>query len=755
MKKPVKNKKNAPRRKKIGECLVEAGLIDQKTLNKALDLQKIEKKRIGQVLIDMGVADDIVIARALSKQLNIPFLKLKEKKVSKDIISLVPAELAENHLLLPLKVVKEKLVVAMANPLDFYALDDLRFVTQRAIHIAVASHGDILDAIERHYPKHVLEKAFESGPGMENGVEVIQRVETEEKDASRLLTLAELPPVVRLGNAILSDAIKLEASDIHIEPQKAAVVIRYRIDGVMREIMKTDKHVHASLVSRIKIISGMDISQRRIPQDGRSQIRYNGKNYDLRVSTLPTSYGEKVTIRILNPDIGSVRLEDLGFNEKALEDFLGAVGRPQGMILVTGPTGSGKSSTLYACLNRLNTPAVNIITVEDPVEYDVEGINQVQINPKAGITFAAGLKSILRQDPDIVMVGEIRDSETAPIAFQAAQTGHLVLSTLHTNDALSTVTRLLDLGIEPFLVSASLAAVVGQRLVRKICRDCIVPEPLSSGFLERLPLQGNEGKDAKFWKGAGCKACNYTGYAGRLALFEVLKITPSLKKLIAINAPNAELKEAAQKDGFQTLSMDGVNKALQGLTTIEEVFRVAPPEVEDVANAAIIEPSMDAEIYLEEPMPVAPAAALSPVKPQKILLTDDNEIMLKILHNILESENYLTLTAKNGVDALKLAVQEKPDLIITDYLMPEMDGISLIKKLKSQLATRYMPIIMLTAKDDLDSEVQGIDAGADDYLSKPVNARKLLARVNRILRRPPAFKIKEEEAHDGMCFSPE
>ena len=277
---------------------------------------------------------------------------------------------------------------------------------------------------------------------------------------------------------------------------------------------------------------------------------------------------------------------------------------------------------------------------------------------------------------------------------------------------------------------------------------------LTSGFLKQLPLQGNGGENAKFWKGTGCKACNYTGYSGRLALFEVLKITPSLKKLIALNAPNAELKEAAQKEGFQTLSMDGVNKALQGLTTIEEVFRVAPPEVGDVANAAIIEPSLDAEIAPKEPMPAMPAAALSTVKPQKILLADDNEIILKILHNILESENYLTLTAKNGVEALKLAVQEKPDLIITDLLMPEMDGISLIKKLKSQLATRYMPIIMLTAKDDLESEVKGIDAGADDYLSKPVNARKLLARVNRFLKRPHAFRIKEEETRNEMCLSP-
>jgi len=331
-----------------------------------------------------------------------------------------------------------------------------------AIDIGISPHKDILEAIERYYPKRDLEADLDSGPRIGEGLEVIPSVKKEEKEVQDLLKLTELPPVVRFTNSIIADAINLKASDIHIEPQKASVIIRYRIDGIMREIMKTDKHVHASLVSRIKITSNMDISIRRKPQDGKAQVRYRDKSYDLRVSIIPTSYGEKIAIRILDPRGAALHIDDLGLSEKPLRDLEKSIERPQGIILVTGPTGSGKSTTLYACLNKLNTPDVNIITVEDPIEFDIQGINQVQINPKAGITFAAGLRSILRQDPDIVMVGEIRDNETASIAFQAAQTGHLVFSTLHTNDAPSAITRLLDLGVEPFLISASLTAIIGK-----------------------------------------------------------------------------------------------------------------------------------------------------------------------------------------------------------------------------------------------------------------------------------------------------
>jgi len=732
--KPTETQKVPRRGKRIGECLVEAGLIDHETLAKALEIQKSQKKKIGQILIEMGVADDVTIAKALAEQLKLPFVTLKKKKISNEVIKLVPAELSENYLLIPLKVENRKLVVAMVNPLDLYALDDLRFVTNIAIQIAVAPQQDILDAIERYYPKPGLEKGFETETDEEHGVELIRRVETDEKDLLRLMQIAELPPVVRLANSILADAIKLKASDVHIEPQKTAVIIRYRIDGIMREIMQTDKHVHASLVSRIKILSNMDISIRRKPQDGRFQLKFSGDIYDMRVSSIPTSYGEKLTLRILNPKAAAMGIGELGFSGRELEIFENSIDAPQGIILVTGPTGSGKSSTLYACLNRINTSSVNIVTVEDPVEFDIKGISQIQINPAAGVTFASGLRSILRQDPDVVMIGEIRDGETASIALQAAQTGHLVFSTLHTNDAPAAITRLIDLGVEPFLIADALLMVAGQRLVRGICQHCKIPHDLSFQFISKLPIDINGAKEKTFWKGAGCEKCQYTGYSGRLGIFEVLKITPAIKRMIVPDVSASKIRTAAIKEGFRPMCLDGISKAIQGLTTVEEVFRVSPPGPELLEQQYISTPISREEKLVEEP-PAGPSFAIKNVNPKKILVADDNQIIIKLLVNILESENYHVVSAADGLEALKLAHQEKPDLIITDYLMPEMGGMELIKKLKSQLSTRVIPIIMLTAKDEVESEMAAIDAGADDYVTKPLDARRIVARVARLLNR--------------------
>ena len=729
----------APRkRKRLGEFLVEAGLIDEKILSKALELQKIKKKKLGQILIDMGVADDEQIAKALSKQFNIPLLHLDSMEIPQEVISLVPADIAESYLLIPVEESADGLIVAMSNPLEPYAVDDLRFVARMPIHIAIAPQRDILRAIERYYPKAGLKKDLDSGPALDEAIQimpVIKKEEEEEEEDIRALT--ERPPVVRLVNALLVDAIKLRASDIHIEPQKTAVIVRYRIDGIMREIMQTDRHVHPALVSRVKIISNMDISIRRKPQDGRCQVKYGERSYDLRVSTIPTSYGEKVAVRILNPESAKVGIEDLRLSAKNLASLENAIAMPQGIVLVTGPTGSGKSTTLSACLNRLNTSAVNIITVEDPVEFEIKGINQVQINPKVGITFASGLRSILRQDPDIVMVGEIRDGETASIAFQAAQTGHLVLSTLHTNDAASAVARLLDLGVEAFLISSSLVAVVGQRLVRRICEKCKVLDPPTPQTLKRLRPFIEHEKNPGFWKGAGCEACQFTGYVGRLGVYEVLPITLSLREVIEPKASLVALKRAAKREGFRSMTVDGISKALQGLTTIEEVFRVAPPDLEEVPGKAAPDMPVAEEFGQEEAAPEVEVekSAIGMAKPKKVLVADDSEIMRKILRACLETEGFLVLSAEDGVDALKLALTEKPDLLITDFLMPKMDGIALIRKLRSQLATRYIPIIMLTAKDEVDSEVKGMEAGADDYLTKPVDTKRLLARVQRLLDR--------------------
>ena len=458
--------------KRLGAYLLAAGLVDEDTLAKALEIQRNQshpKTRIGKLLIEMGMADDLNIAKTLASQLNIDFIHLKDIKIPKEVLGIIPESIATSSMIVPISRKGKKLRVAMANPLEQYVIDDLRFITQLDVGIAVAPESEVFAAIEKHYINNVDEKLVD-----EKDIDAIMEIiedDTgidEDEDIQDIISLTAQAPVVKFTNHIIANAIKYKASDIHIEPRYNDTMIRYRIDGIMREILQASKKSHFSVVARVKIISNMDISIRRKPQDGRSRIKFGNKEYDLRISTIPTSYGEKVTIRILDPDGADLHIDDLCLPEKDLEVFKSQVGRPQGIILVTGPTGSGKSTTLYACLNELNSPEVNIITVEDPVEYDISGVNQVQINVKAGITFSSGLRSILRQDPDIVMVGEIRDKETASIAFQASQTGHLVLSTLHTNDSPSAVVRLVDMGIEPYIISAGLNCVMAQRLVRKL-----------------------------------------------------------------------------------------------------------------------------------------------------------------------------------------------------------------------------------------------------------------------------------------------
>lgn len=755
------------KRQKMGEILVQAGLLDHTALEKALQLQKASKKRLGEIILEMGLATDVQLAELLAKQLRLPFVRLSKVPILGETLGRVPAETAEKYRLIPIQEEGRTLVVAMADPLTRYAVEDLAFITGMSIRVVVAPQEDIQLAIEKFYSKRgpVLDLGFdllEPEP-----MEIIQRREADEVEVKDIQNLAGLPPVVRLANAILANAIHLRASDVHIEPSKGAVLIRCRVDGILQDLMKLDKGVHAALVSRIKIISSMDISIQRKPQDGKAQIKYEERYYDLRVSTIPTFYGEKATIRILNPAMANMLPEDLGLIEGDLKALHEAIALPQGILLVTGPTGSGKSSTLYACLNKVNTPLVNIVTVEDPVEFDIAGINQVQINPKAGITFAAGLRSILRQDPDVVMVGEIRDSETAAIAFQAAQTGHLVLSTLHTNDAPSAITRLLDLGIEDYLICSALVVVLAQRLVRKICPSCKVEDHIPPHLMEKiLPyLQGQE--HPTFFKGAGCETCKGGGYSGRLGVFELLRMTPAIKDRISRGVSANALLDIARQEGFRTMAEDSIAKALKGLTTIEEIFRVVPPEVfrdervsgKPETSSTTLEPP-----FLEQPLeqgppierpeesplvqPAGPDPGSVPLPPSKkgtgILIVDDNVVVLQALGKALVSFHQPILTATNGLEALEKIKQQKPALIITDYNMPEMDGYAFIQTLKSREDTRNIPIIMLTGREDEDAEVRVLAAGADDYLTKPVNPKKLLARVTRFVSRQQIIVVAED-----------
>ena len=761
--KTVKIARKPPRiRKKLGEILIEAGLIDQKILEDALAAQKVQNKKLGQVLVDMGAVEETDIADVLSKQLGIPFLRLKQVKIQKEAISFISKEMAEKYSIIPLLEKDNKLIIAMSNPLDHNAIEDIQFVVSKPVFIGLSTLSDILDAIERSYPKSDLKEDVIPTTEFDASIDIIPIAKADEKTDQDLMSLADLPPVIRFTNAIIADAIGRRASDIHIEPQKddqnkTILTVRCRVDGIMHEALRTDRHVHGPMVSRIKIISGLDISERRKPQDGKAQVVYGKEKYDLRVSSIPTTYGEKITMRILDPATARMSPEDLGFSDNDLNTILDAISRSQGIILVTGPTGSGKSSTLYACLNNLNTPLVNIITVEDPVEFDVAGINQVQINAKAGITFAAGLRSILRQDPDIVMVGEIRDAETAEIAFQAAQTGHLVLSTLHTNDAPSAVTRLLDLGVDDFQISSALIAVVGQRLVRRIHDDCKVQDDLSPKIMGRIQPFIDNVTQPTFWKGAGCTACQNTGYMGRMGIYEILLVTSPLRNLIKPNVSLETLKDVARKEGFQAMPEDGIAKALQGLTTIEEVFRVAPPEIKAEVippkkptlpgKVAFIEKESKSKLPTYEESLSDPSTSdripafaedgreeISAL-PITVLVVDDEEVDRMIICDALESENYVTVVAENGNEALEKVKEEQPDLIVTDYIMPQMNGMVLVKNLKADKKTSDIPILMLTSIDDVDSEVVVMEAGADDYLTKPVNRKRFLIRVKSLLRR--------------------
>jgi len=725
-------RKGTRKRKRLGEFLVDAGLIDDKALSKALEIQKITRKKLGQVLLDMGVVNEREIAKTISTQFNIPLVPLDNTEIPKELIDLVPAEMAEGYLLVPVRELRTGLLLAMANPLEPYAVDDVRFVTRMPIVIGVASQGEILRALEKYYPQKALQKDLNGSSAIEGAIEVVQE-KKEEEDIEDIKSLTERPPVVRFVNEILADAIKLKASDIHIEPQKTMAIVRYRIDGFLRDVMQVDRHVHAPAISRIKIISGMDISIRRKPQDGRCHVKHGEDSYDLRVATIPTSYGEKVTLRILNPESAKISLDWLGLSSKMLAALEEVINMPQGMLLVTGPTGSGKSSTLCACLNRLNTRQVNVVTVEDPVEFEIKGVNQVQINPLAGITFASGLRSILRQDPDIVMVGEIRDAETASIATQAAQTGHLVLSSLHTNDAPSAISRLVDLGVEPFLIAASLQAVLGQRLVRKICAGCKAPDSLTPNILKRLEPYLSEVKLPTFWKGTGCEACQYTGYVGRTGIFEVLRITESLRSRIEPGFSVLTLKKAAEREGFEPMFHDGIRKALEGLTTVEEVFRVSPVEFESSAESEILVSPLVQETPEERLSPELQSSSVTLPRPKKILVAINSEMTRRVLRGVLEAESFLVLIAENAAEAMRLILKEKPDLMVTDFLTPEMDGMSLVGKLRSQLSTRYIPIILLTPRGDEGSKAKWSDAGADDYLAKPVDANRLLVHIHQLL----------------------
>ncbi|MCG0278420.1 MAG: Flp pilus assembly complex ATPase component TadA [Thermanaeromonas sp.] len=555
---------------RLGDLLINAGLLTPEQLEQALKEQRRTGERLGKVLARLGLVSEKDILEVLEFQLGIPKVVLADYNLDPEVVKLIPEGLARRYLAVPVRKDGNRLLVAMADPLNLTALDDLRLATGLEIMPAIASEAEIEAALSR---------LWQPVWGSDNitGLEEVAAAAARARESFDLDEVAragmEGAPAVQLVNKIIVQAVRSRASDIHIEPQEGYIRVRFRIDGLLREVLRLPLGILSSLISRIKIMGGMDIAEKRLPQDGRFQVTLEKRNIDVRVSSMPTVYGEKVVLRILDKATMLLPLDALGFLPDTKERYESLIRSAYGMILITGPTGSGKTTTLYATLNALSSPEKNIVTIEDPVEYLLQGINQTGVNPKAGLDFASGLRAILRQDPDVIMVGEIRDRETADIAVRAATTGHLVFSTLHTNDAAGAVTRLLDMGIEPFLVNSSLIGVVAQRLVRLICPRCKEPYKPEQGA-SLYSFLGEEGEGRVFYRGRGCRDCNYTGYQGRTAIQEVLVVNEEIRSLVSAKAPATEIKKAAVAGGMITLREDGLLKASQGLTTVEEVIRV-------------------------------------------------------------------------------------------------------------------------------------------------------------------------------------
>ena len=562
----------AKAKQSLGESLVGEGIITESQLKQAQAEEGRTGKRLRTVLVKLGFMAEEDLVTFLSEKLSLPRIELSNYLIDPKIVELVPESLARKYELIPVLKIGDRLTCAMVDPWNVFALDEIRAKTNLIIEPAVSTQAEINKALSEYYgAKGSMQDLIKSMEGETLGIK-----EDGEIDVKKMQGIVEEPIVIKIVNLIIMAAIKDEASDIHIEPEEAILKIRIRVDGILHEISSPPKHLQSAIISRIKIMANLDIAERRMPQDGRFSIKVEGKDVDVRVSCMPTIYGENVVLRLLNVASALLPLKDLGFAAQVLEKYEKLIIRPHGIILVTGPTGSGKTTTLYGSLNKINTVDKNIITIEDPVEYKLSGIRQIQVNSKVDLTFANGLRSILRQDPDVVMVGEIRDPETAEIAIQAALTGHLVLSTLHTNDAPTALTRLIDMKVEPFLASSSIIGILAQRLVRKICPGCKEKYTPTKEALKDIGLHAGEELD--FCKGKGCAKCLNTGYKGRIGIYELLIPDDKIRNAIISKAPSEDIKKLAVSSGMITLMDDGIGKVRQGLTTVEEILRVTREE---------------------------------------------------------------------------------------------------------------------------------------------------------------------------------
>src|SRR5438128_278051 len=693
-----------------------------------------------QALVAEKVTTDEQILTALSTRFR---LKLADvHAVNPAVKEKVPEALARRYHILPLRVTDSFLEVATANPFDLDAEKALAFATAREIRSLLLAPAKITEKLDELYrPDRALDKVLQGMEGSGEMFTVAAAVAPDEIAASA--EEASQRPVVRLVDLIISEGILSRSSDIHIEPEEGGVAVRYRIDGVLRQVMKIPRAAGIPLISRIKIMSQLDIADRLRPQDGRARVAVNGQPIDLRVSTLPAALGEKVVIRILDSRATVKSLDSLGLLPDESQHIKRLLEYHEGVVLVTGPTGSGKTTTLYSCINQIKSEGVNIVTVEDPVEYRMPGIVQVQVQEKAGLTFASALRSILRQDPNVVLVGEIRDRETAQIAVQASLTGHLVLSTLHTNDAANAVTRLVDIGVESYKIAASLRGVVAQRLMRKLCPTCkevwmeAPPERLRRWIPKGTPL----------YRAAGCPDCAMTGYRGRFSILEILTMTPELERLIAAGEPADRIAEAAQRGGMKSLWDSGLAHVARGESTLDELTRVVdiPAEAEAPRSTGApntvgvpLEPAAPVSTIfdlLEESAPPARRSGAHGQPASKVVLVDDEDSLRKVMRDLLERDGYVVTEARDGVQAPHQVDRVGPDIIVLDLNLPGLDGYGVLSHLRSRPATANIPVIVLTAKGDEDNEVRVFELGADDFLTKPFRARALSARLEAVLGR--------------------
>jgi type II secretory ATPase GspE/PulE/Tfp pilus assembly ATPase PilB-like protein/ActR/RegA family two-component response regulator len=728
---------------------------------------------IWEIAVAAGAATDEQILTALSDRFRFKLADLSQAERSAR--ELVPEQVARRYHLLPIRATDSFLEIATANPFDLDCEKTLAFATGREVRMLLASPSTIMAKLEEFYrPENVIDKLLE---GME-GAEVTQ-IEDEQfiDEISASAEQAAQRPVVRLVDLILSEGIVSRASDIHIEPEEGGVAVRYRIDGVLRQVMKVPRGVGLPLISRLKIISSLDIADRLRPQDGRARVAVNGTPVDLRVSTLPASLGEKVVIRILDSRRTVLSLESLGLLEEEATRIRELLENRDGIILVTGPTGSGKTTTLYSALRHIQSEGVNIVTVEDPVEYRLAGIVQVQVHEKAGLTFASALRSILRQDPDVVLVGEIRDRETAQIAVQASLTGHLVLSTLHTNDAPNAVTRLVDIGVENFKIATAVRGVIAQRLMRRLCPSC------KEVWVESIPPKMHRWipPDTPLYRAVGCQECAMTGYRGRFSILEVLRVSPEVEREIGKNATADRIAEAGRSSGMKSLWESGLTHVLKGESTIDELLRVVDMPQDDEgleerrrasgakhkpeggtaeaepASAAAPEAAPPGPPRRQTPRPDRRSSAalagafdlvtedgetVAPEQPAtaksggvSVLLVDDEDQLRRVMRDLLERDGYQVLEAGDGVEALDQVDRHAPDIIVLDLNLPGLDGFGVLSHLRSRRATQEIPVIVLTARGDEENEIRVFEFGADDFLSKPFRARALSARLEAVLRR--------------------